>query len=156
VPSVTWYDPDQTVGFWIRRMAQETVIHRVDAELTAAAPLAAIPADVAVDGVDKVLVRFLDYGSRRWRDEFTGSLPGTRLQPVLVTTGDQDWLVHAATEGVRVEPAAPDAPAAASVSGPPAPLLLWLWNRGGTGEVVFSGEPGLVDALHALLVDATG
>ena len=27
----TWYEPDQTVGFWIRRMAQETVIHRVDA-----------------------------------------------------------------------------------------------------------------------------
>src|SRR5690349_10947392 len=24
-PSYTWCDPDQTVGFWIRRMAQETV-----------------------------------------------------------------------------------------------------------------------------------
>ena len=32
-PSGTWYGPDQTVGFWIRRMAQETVIHRIDAEL---------------------------------------------------------------------------------------------------------------------------
>ena len=31
-PSLTWYDPDQTVAFWIRRMAQETVIHRIDAE----------------------------------------------------------------------------------------------------------------------------
>jgi uncharacterized protein (TIGR03083 family) len=30
-PAFTWYGPDQTVGFWIRRMAQETVIHRVDA-----------------------------------------------------------------------------------------------------------------------------
>ena len=34
-PSGTWYGPDQTVGFWIRRMAQETVIHRIDAELGA-------------------------------------------------------------------------------------------------------------------------
>ena len=25
----TWYGPDQSVAFWIRRMAQETVIHRV-------------------------------------------------------------------------------------------------------------------------------
>jgi uncharacterized protein (TIGR03083 family) len=31
LPAPTWYDPDQTVGFWIRRMAQETVIHRIDA-----------------------------------------------------------------------------------------------------------------------------
>ncbi|HKH56652.1 MAG TPA: maleylpyruvate isomerase N-terminal domain-containing protein, partial [Propionibacteriaceae bacterium] len=32
-PAGSWYTPDQTVGFWIRRMAQETVIHRIDAEL---------------------------------------------------------------------------------------------------------------------------
>jgi uncharacterized protein (TIGR03083 family) len=32
-PAGTWYKPDQTVGFWIRRMAQETVVHRIDAEL---------------------------------------------------------------------------------------------------------------------------
>jgi len=30
--SATWYEPDQTVAFWQRRMAQETVVHRVDAE----------------------------------------------------------------------------------------------------------------------------
>jgi hypothetical protein len=29
-PAGSWYTPDQTVGFWIRRMAQETVIHRID------------------------------------------------------------------------------------------------------------------------------
>jgi Mycothiol maleylpyruvate isomerase N-terminal domain len=28
-PAGSWYTPDQTVGFWIRRMAQETVIHRI-------------------------------------------------------------------------------------------------------------------------------
>jgi hypothetical protein len=26
----TWYEPDPTVGFWGRRMAQESVIHRID------------------------------------------------------------------------------------------------------------------------------
>jgi hypothetical protein len=29
-PAGSWYTPDQTVGFWIRRMAHETVIHRID------------------------------------------------------------------------------------------------------------------------------
>src|SRR6201989_3674811 len=43
----TWYGPDQTVGFWIRRMAQETVIHRIDAEF--AARLAVTPGPGAPD-----------------------------------------------------------------------------------------------------------
>lgn len=42
----TWYSPDQS-RLWIRRMAQQTVIHRVDAELADGEPLAAIPADLA-------------------------------------------------------------------------------------------------------------
>ena len=45
-------------------MAQETVIHRVDAELAAGEPIAPIPDDLAVDGIDEVLERFLAYGSR--------------------------------------------------------------------------------------------
>ncbi|TML25945.1 MAG: maleylpyruvate isomerase family protein, partial [Actinobacteria bacterium] len=57
-PSGTWYEPEQTVGFWIRRMAQETVIHRVDAEQALGEPLAEIPDDLALDGVDEVLERF--------------------------------------------------------------------------------------------------
>jgi uncharacterized protein (TIGR03083 family) len=44
-PSPTWYDPDQTVAFWIRRMAQETAIHRIDAELAAGLPVTAGPDD---------------------------------------------------------------------------------------------------------------
>jgi hypothetical protein len=28
----TWYEPEQTVGFWVRRMMQETVVHRADVE----------------------------------------------------------------------------------------------------------------------------
>ena len=39
-PAGYWYSPDQTVGFWIRRMAQETVIHRIDAELGTGQPVA--------------------------------------------------------------------------------------------------------------------
>ena len=64
-PAFTWYGPDQTVGFWIRRMAQETVIHRVDAELGAGvASIAPIPADLAHDGIDEFLVAFVEYGTR--------------------------------------------------------------------------------------------
>ncbi|HEX2419673.1 MAG TPA: maleylpyruvate isomerase family mycothiol-dependent enzyme [Micromonosporaceae bacterium] len=80
----TWYTPDQSVGFWIRRMAQETVIHRVDAEL-AISDVTAIPTDLALDGVDEVLGIFLGWAPRtfgaraqsrgpRWHGPTSGSL----------------------------------------------------------------------------------
>ncbi|MGC2191943.1 MAG: maleylpyruvate isomerase family mycothiol-dependent enzyme, partial [Candidatus Dormiibacterota bacterium] len=57
-PSYTWWPADQTVGFWARRMAQETVIHRVDVELSRGLSSSVDP-ELAVDGVDEVLVVFL-------------------------------------------------------------------------------------------------
>ena len=45
-------------------MAQETVIHRVDAELGAGAELAPIPVDLAHDGIDEFLVAFVEYGAQ--------------------------------------------------------------------------------------------
>ena len=59
-PALTWFGPQQTVGFWIRRMAQETVVHRVDAQLAAREPVTPAPDDLAIDGVDEVLRRFLE------------------------------------------------------------------------------------------------
>ncbi len=31
-PAWTWWEPDQTAGFWQRRMALETAVHRADVE----------------------------------------------------------------------------------------------------------------------------
>ncbi|GIG90829.1 maleylpyruvate isomerase N-terminal domain-containing protein [Plantactinospora endophytica] len=97
----TWYDPDQTVGFWLRRMAQETVVHRVDAELATAQPVAEIPADLAADGIDEILRIFLGYGSRRWPEEFAEVLPDTAVQ-VVVNAGPASWLVRLGPPGATV------------------------------------------------------
>jgi uncharacterized protein (TIGR03083 family) len=157
-PAATWYQPDQTVGFWIRRMAQETVIHRVDAELAAGEPLAPIPEDLAIDGIDEVLERFLAYGSHRWQEDFAPVLPSAELPPVLVKVGEHGWLVRTDPDGVSVEPA-PDAAgsassASATISGQPVPVLLWLWRRGTEG-VAREGDQALIDQLLALLGAAT-
>ena len=69
-PAPSWYKPERTVAFWMRRMAQETVIHRIDAELAAGGAVSPVPADIALDGVDEVLVRFLGFGSTAWPDGF--------------------------------------------------------------------------------------
>jgi len=150
----TWYEPEQTVGFWIRRMAQETVIHRVDAEQAAGASLAEIPDDLALDGVDEVLERFLAYGSVAWRDELTAYLPATDQPPVLVRAGERGWLVRAKPDGVVVEPTAPDVEAPAMISSAPVPVLLWLWRRA-DGGVVHAGDEGLIEQLQVLMGEMT-
>jgi uncharacterized protein (TIGR03083 family) len=151
----TWYGPDQTVGFWIRRMAQETVIHRVDAEQSLGEPVAEIPADLALDGIDEVLVCFLAYASRTWPEDFAGILPEREALPVEVRPdGGPGWLVRAAPDGVGVERLAPDAPAAAMISGAPDAVLLWLWRRAEAG-VTRSGDLTEIDRLYALLREVT-
>jgi uncharacterized protein (TIGR03083 family) len=149
-PAPTWYGPDQTVGFWIRRMAQETVIHRVDAEL-ARGPAGPIPADLAVDGIDEVLDCFLRYGTQEWPEDFT--LPAAETPPVLVKAGGHGWSVQAAPSGVTVSP--PSAGASAQVDGDPAAVLRWLWGRAGDDQVTVSGDHDLVESLRRLLHDAT-
>jgi uncharacterized protein (TIGR03083 family) len=152
--AATWYEPEQTVGFWIRRMAQETVIHRVDAELAADSPIGPIAEDLAVDGIDEVLERFLAYGSHRWAEDFKPSLPDHELPPVLVATDGYGWLVRATPDGASIEVATPRAEAPATVSGDPVPLLLWLWRRTADG-VDLDGDGELIERLRALLHDAT-
>jgi uncharacterized protein (TIGR03083 family) len=153
-PAGTWYEHDQTVGFWIRRMAQETVIHRVDGELAAGEGVATIPDDLALDGIDEVLLLFLAYQSRKWHDYFAERLPSA-AETVLVTAADQGWLARLDADGVSVEPAAPATDAQASVSGTPQQVLLWLWRRAAHDAVRRSGDDAVLGRLRTLLETAT-
>jgi uncharacterized protein (TIGR03083 family) len=149
----TWYGPDQSVGFWIRRMAQETVIHRVDAEFAAGSQVAAIPGDLAADGIDELLVIFVQYGTTNWLEEFpelTG-LSGDR--PVSVATPERSWLLRLTPTGAWVAEPGPDHPRV-TVEGPAPEVLLRLWNRGGQGATV-TGDEETVALLHKVLVAST-
>ncbi|HET8659834.1 MAG TPA: maleylpyruvate isomerase family mycothiol-dependent enzyme [Micromonosporaceae bacterium] len=152
-PSVTWFGPEQTVGFWIRRMAHETVIHRVDGELGAGAPLAPVPTDLALDGIDEVLVRFLAYGTREWAEDFGDQLASCDGRVVRVTSGGSTWLARLTPQGVDVT--AGDGEADATVRGEPEAVLLWLWRRVGDERVGIDGDQQLVARLHELLGPAT-
>ncbi|WP_432980854.1 maleylpyruvate isomerase family mycothiol-dependent enzyme [Dactylosporangium sp. CA-233914] len=138
--ALTWHDPDQTVKFWIRRMAQESVIHRLDAELAHHTESAPIPPDLARDGIDEVLRLFLSYGSHTWQEDFAPALSKAtgydiRIQaagdPAVITDA---WLIRTGSEGVSVTSASPnrtiaDSQPDATVTGPPAEILRWLWAR---------------------------
>ncbi|WP_214412236.1 maleylpyruvate isomerase N-terminal domain-containing protein [Sphaerisporangium fuscum] len=153
--AATWHEPDQTVGFWIRRMAQETVIHRVDAELVAGRPVSPIPADLAIDGIDEVLKLFLGYGSAHWKDDMGTLLDKPDERPLSVFTGHHAWRVVATPAGVEVSDAASGFDADALISGEPGPLLLWLWNRADDDAVRLDGDRALLEQFHALRTAVT-
>jgi uncharacterized protein (TIGR03083 family) len=158
-PTPTWYDPDQTVAFWIRRMAQETVIHRIDAEQAAGLPVTPVPDDLAIDGVDEVLKRFLAYSSLNWPDEFS-QMPGGHLagadgrDTITVTAGQTSWTLRPSPRGVPVEDGASDHPRVA-VQAAPEEMLLWLWGRTGDDAVRVTGDQEWADYLRRMLAEVT-
>ena len=151
----TWYDPDQTVAFWIRRMAQETVIHRVDAEQAAGLPVTVVPDDLAVDGVDEVLKRFLGFDVPGL-DQLEGghlAVDGGE-DTITVMAGRTAWTVRPSPHEVVVDDGASENPAAALAAAPD-PMLRWLWGRAGDDAVRLTGDPAWVGYLRRMLVAAT-
>ena len=157
--ALTWYEPDQTVAFWIRRMAQETVVHRIDAELAAGLRVTPVPADLAVDGVDEVLTRMLAYGSVAWPEEFA-EMEGEHLaadggqDTITVAAGRTAWTVRPSPRHVVVEDGVGDHPRVV-VEGAPDLLLRWLWGRAGDDAVRLTGDPAWAGYLRRMLVSVT-
>jgi uncharacterized protein (TIGR03083 family) len=135
-PTYTWHDGQRNVGFWCRRMAQETAVHRVDVESGHDA-VTPVPDDLAIDGIDEVLDWFLVY----WHEEEVGSdAPGRGT--VAVRTGDHIWRATLTADAATLdrEPGHADA----VVSGEPSELLLWLWGRRPDSAVIREGDDDLL------------
>jgi len=157
-PAGSWYTPNQTVGFWIRRMAQETVIHRIDAELGTGQPVAPVPADLAVDGIDELLKVFVAYSVGTWGRYFQDILDTSPGRTYVVKTDGAAWRVRTGPAQFTVEDGLGNGAADVNVSGPPTDLLRWLWNReglAGAGNVLVEGAPEAVAELRRCIVVAS-
>ena len=153
-----WYTPDQTVGFWMRRMAQETVIHRIDAELGTRQAVAPVPADLAVDGIDELLKVFVAFGVAAWGSYFTDILGNSPGRTCLVRTEGAAWRVRTGTGTFEVSDGAGDESADATISGPPMDVLRWAWNReaaGTPGDVTVAGAAEAIQELRSCITVAT-
>lgn len=130
----TWWPPEQTVGFWIRRMAHETAVHRWDAQSAVSGPDGADPVapDLADDGVDELL-GWLAYDFTEWPQE---GADGRRL---LVATELHTWTITTDPAHYTVTGGGEDAEAIAA--GDASGLLLWLWGRPGDHGVATGGDP---------------
>jgi uncharacterized protein (TIGR03083 family) len=118
-PAWTWHAADQTAGFWQRRMAMETVVHRIDAEQAAGALTDVDPA-LAADGVDE-LVHVMLAG---------------RALPACEGPEREGGELSVSIAGVRVVAPAPD-------------LLLWLWRRAPDEVVACDGDLAVASAVLA-------
>lgn len=149
--AASWWPMDRTYGFWFRRMAHETTIHRTDVQAAVGPDVTEIPEDIAIDGVDEVLSVW--FGRRL---PMLG-LSGTTTRSVAVRTGGHAWIARAGPEEtVAWRCSAVEAGQADStVSGSPMAVYRWLWGRVGHHAVGWEGDSDAIAQLWALLRLAT-
>lgn len=134
-----------TAGWWARRMAHETLVHRVDAEQAVGRP-SDVDGDVAVDGVDEVLEVFLPtFG--------TPPFGGGETLHLHATDAEGEWLVTLGADTVGVEHG--HAKGDAAVRAPAASLYLWLWGRVSPDGLEVFGDAELAAALRSAVATST-
>ena len=142
---------DRTAGFWRRRMAHQTAIHRVDVQGGAGLPISPVDEAFAIDGIDEVVT--LWFGHRLG----VLGVSGTREGSVLVSAGDYRWLCkvsRSSSKATRL--AATDKVVAdARITGTPMQVYLWLWGRATTAAVNTHGDEDAIAQVWALLRLAT-
>lgn len=144
-PCSTWSPYDQTIGFWVRRMAHETAVHRVDAQQALGLPWDVDPL-VAADGIDEALSLWL----------------GTRMPPGMLGSGEAvrvqayggedetlfDRVVRPHGEMLHYSPYAPVDHVRHVIGGPVASVWAWVWGRSDADHEV-SGEAAELRAILA-------
>ncbi|MGQ5576688.1 maleylpyruvate isomerase family mycothiol-dependent enzyme [Streptomyces sp. ECR3.8] len=124
------------LGFWARRQAHETAVHRWDAQAARGGDPTPVATDFAVDGVDELLRGFHARRKSRVRT------PEPRVLRIRATDADAVWTVRLSQEPpVTARDAAGDAEC--EVSGPAAELYVSLWNRLPVPEV--TGDHALAE-----------
>jgi len=143
-PTWTWWPPDQTVGFWMRRMAQETAVHRWDVQ-QAFGREQPIDAELARDGIDEALGIY----QPQWCHP-KATLQGTgESYHFHRTDGEGEWLVRFENGDMKVSHE--HAKADVAIRGSASDLVLFLWHRIPAARLEVLGDASLVDRYFELV-----
>jgi uncharacterized protein (TIGR03083 family) len=143
-PIWTWTSTDDNAGWVQRRMAQETAVHRWDAEV-ASGQTTALERDLAVDGIDEFFDVFLPEADTP-RDLGRGTIH------LHTTDGEGEWLL--AVDGDDAQVTHGHAKGDVAARGTASQLLLMLWRRLGPEQVEVHGDASvLVRFLAGVAVD---
>lgn len=144
-PAWSWA-AGQTAGFWARRMAHETAVHRWDAE-SAPGTQTPIPTALAVDGIDERLENLVP--SMEFNEAGAAVLGGAGESIHLHATDvDGEWLLRFGPDGFSYS--REHAKGDLAVRGPASDLLLVLLGRRGLEGLETFGDAGVLDA-HAAI-----
>jgi len=131
-------------AFWVRRMAQETLVHRCDVEMAVGETSVIDPA-LAVDGIDEyteVSLRFSTSRPNRTYPDKTLHLHSTDVEGEWMLARGDDGSVVVTHEHGKGD---------AAVRGPAGALLLWVWGRPvKADELQIFGDEAVVAAWAAL------
>lgn len=138
-----WYflPADSPLGFWARRQAHETTIHRADLQ-GAVGDIGGVDADLGIDGIDELLMGF--YGSRggRLRCDDPCTL-GVQVTDGAQAEGPHSWTVTMTPSGASIVRGTSEADC--TLRGSASDLYLALWNRRATGDLRVDGDPAVLD-----------
>lgn len=142
----TWYRPDQSVSFWRRRMAHETLIHRWDVQAALGGTVDPIDPAVAVDGIDEYLDVFVS-SSRAGAGAPTGPTIGFEC-----TDADAAWTLRLPEPGKSSLLRRRDS-ADVALRANAAELLLFVWGRLAVSESaeIVEGSAELGDVWTTLI-----
>jgi uncharacterized protein (TIGR03083 family) len=132
---------DTPLGFWARRQAHETTIHRADLQ-GAVGNIAGVDADVGIDGIDELLTGFYGIHGGRLRCEAPCTL-AVHVTDGARSDGPRAWTVTMSPTGATITRDA-TTPADCTLRGPASALYLALWNRRGTDDLDVQGNASVL------------
>jgi uncharacterized protein (TIGR03083 family) len=144
----TFSERDTTAGFWYRRMALESVVHRIDVE-QAHDVVTPIESELALDGIDELLYPTL--GGPWWEE---GDTEHPIDATVRITAAGRSWTIRADSTSVDVLQGSEGEPAA-EIFGDPTPVYLWLWGRVADDTIQTAGDEDVVRAFRGRLTECT-
>jgi uncharacterized protein (TIGR03083 family) len=139
--SVWTWAPQKDVAFVVRHQAQETAVHRWDAESAAGRAFAIDPA-LASDSIDE----FLEFSYPAAKE---GAPPLTGPVHLHCTDGPGEWFVAPSGDGNGVVLSREHAKGDAALRGPASDLLLALYRRTGLDGLDIVGDRVLAEAFVA-------
>ncbi|MFI5713712.1 maleylpyruvate isomerase family mycothiol-dependent enzyme [Kribbella sp. NPDC051620] len=148
LPTWTFSPTDKTSGFWYRRMALETVVHRVDAEL---AHDVVTPVDraLALDGIDEILTLML--GGPWWEEGDTSHPVDATIR---ITSAGRSWTIRLDATSASVAADA-EGEVDAEVFGNPDDIFLWLWGRHDLSMEQSAGNDTAVQEFRLRVAEST-
>ena len=144
----TWFPPDQTAGWYFRRITQETLVHRVDAELAVGDRTPMDPA-LSVDGIDEFVDVFIPAA------EMEGQKIGGTGQTLHLhaTDAEGEWNLALGAEALEVSRGHGKGDGA--VRGTASDLDLWLWGRQSLTSMELFGDASVAASLRAAVSRST-